>query len=203
MGTLLIDKIRKEYPDRIMNTFSVVPSPKVSDMVVKPNNAALSIHQIIGNTDETYCIYNEALYDICFRTLKVLCPPMNLAVNMVLFSHWHFFIPSFAPLTSQGSQQSQALTVPELTQQMLDAKNMMVACDPHHSCYLTAATMFRDHMSMKEVDEQMLNVQNKNNSYFAEWIPDNEKMAVCDIPPQQPKMSNTFTGNSKAIQELF
>ena len=33
MGTLLISKIREEYPDRIMNTFSVVPSPKVSENV--------------------------------------------------------------------------------------------------------------------------------------------------------------------------
>ena len=31
MGTLLISKIREEYPDRIMTTFSVVPSPKVSN----------------------------------------------------------------------------------------------------------------------------------------------------------------------------
>ena len=30
MGTLLIGKIREEYPDRIMNTFSVMPSPKVA-----------------------------------------------------------------------------------------------------------------------------------------------------------------------------
>ena len=29
LGTLLISKIREEYPDRIMSTFSVVPSPKV------------------------------------------------------------------------------------------------------------------------------------------------------------------------------
>ena len=29
MGTLLISKIREEYPDRIMSTFSVAPSPKV------------------------------------------------------------------------------------------------------------------------------------------------------------------------------
>ena len=28
MGTLLISKIREEYPDRMMMTFSVVPSPK-------------------------------------------------------------------------------------------------------------------------------------------------------------------------------
>ena len=32
MGTLLISKIREEYPDRIMNTFSVVPSPKGSSI---------------------------------------------------------------------------------------------------------------------------------------------------------------------------
>ncbi|KAK2114023.1 hypothetical protein P7K49_008289 [Saguinus oedipus] len=56
---------------------------------------------------------------------------------------------------------------------------------------------------MKEVDEQMLNVQNKNSSHFTEWIPNNEKMAVCDIPPQGLKMFTIFIGNSGAIQEVF
>ncbi len=63
--------------------------------------------------------------------------------------------------------------------------------------------MFRGRMSMKEVDEQMLNIQNKNSSYFVEWIPNNVKTAVCDIPPRGLKMSATFIGNSTAIQELF
>ena len=57
---------------------------------------------------------------------------------------------------------SRSLTVPELTQQMFDAKNMMAACDPRHGRYLTVAAVFRGRMSMKEVDEQMLNIQNKN-----------------------------------------
>ena len=74
MGTLLISKIREEYPDRIMSTYSVVPSPKVSDTVVEPYNATLSVHQLVENTDESYCIDNEALYDICFRTLKLTTP---------------------------------------------------------------------------------------------------------------------------------
>eukprot|EP00483_Globobulimina_turgida_P011409 UN11431 len=72
----------------------------------------------------------------------------------------------FAPLTSRGSQQYRALTVPELTQQMLDAQNMMCASHPRHGRYLTASAMFRGRMSTKEVDEQMLNVHNKNSSYF-------------------------------------
>merc|ERR1712071_505026 len=207
-------------------------SPKVSDTVVEPYNATLSVHQLVENTDETYCIDNEALYDICFRTLKLTTPTYGdlnhlvsltmsgvttclrfpgqlnadlrkLAVNMVPFPRLHFFMPGFAPLTSRGAQSYRALTVPELTQQMFDAKNMMAACDPRHGRYLTVAAMFRGRMSMKEVDEQMLNIQNKNSSYFVEWIPNNIKTAVCDIPPRGLKMAATFIGNSTAIQELF
>ena len=58
-------------------------------------------------------------------------------------------------------------------------------------------------MSMNEVDEKMLNIQNKNSPYFVEWIPNNVKTAVCDIPPRGLKMSSTFIGNTTAIQELF
>ena len=50
----------------------------------------------------------------------------KLATNLVPFPRLHFFMPGFAPLTSRGSQQYRALTVPELTQQMFDAKNMCV-----------------------------------------------------------------------------
>merc|ERR1712023_5735 len=74
MGTLLISKIREEYPDRIMCTYSVRPSPKVSDTVVEPYNATLSVHQLVENADECFCLDNEALYDICFRTLKLTTP---------------------------------------------------------------------------------------------------------------------------------
>ena len=87
MGTLLISKIREEYPDRMMCTFSVVPSPKVSDTVVEPYNATLSVHQLVENADEVMCIDNEALYDICFRTLKLTTPTygdLNHLVSVVM-----------------------------------------------------------------------------------------------------------------------
>lgn len=58
MGTLLLSKIREEFPDRMMATFSVVPS-RVSDTVVEPYNATLSVHQLVENSDETFCIDNE------------------------------------------------------------------------------------------------------------------------------------------------
>merc|ERR1712130_338326 len=165
----------------IMETFSVIPSPKVSDTVVEPYNAVLSFHQLVENADECMLLDNEALYDICFRTLKLTTPTYGdlnhlvsaslsgvttcirfpgqlncdlrkLAVNLIPFPRLHFFMVGFAPLTSRGSQQYRALTVPE----------------------------------------QMLNVQNKNSSYFVEWIPNNIKASVCDIPPKGLKMSTCF-----------
>ncbi|XP_064076209.1 tubulin beta chain-like isoform X2 [Vanessa tameamea] len=232
MGTLLLSKIREEYPDRIMTTFSVVPSPKVSEVVLEPYNATLSVHQLVENTDMTFCIDNEALYNICFRTLRLSSPGYGdlnhlisltmsgvttclrfpgqlnadlrkLAVNMVPFPRLHFFMPGFAPLTARNSFSFRAQTVPELMTQMFNPGNMMTACDPRHGRYLTVATMFRGQMSMKEVDDQILAIQNKNSSYFVEWIPNNLKVSVCDVPPRGLKMSATFVGNSTAIQEIF
>ena len=127
----------------------------------------------------------------------------KLAVNLIPFPRLHFFMVGFAPLTSRGSQGYISLTVPELTQQMWDSKNMMCAADPRHGRYLTASAMFRGKMSTKEVDEQMINVQNKNSSYFVEWIPNNVKSSVCDIAPKGLTMASTFVGNSTSIQEMF
>ncbi|KAJ6489804.1 tubulin beta chain [Mycena sanguinolenta] len=206
MGALLISKIRKEYPDRMMCTYSVVPSPKMSDTAV----------ELVEISDETFCIDNEALYDICFRTLKLSTPTYGdlnnlvsvvmsgiptclhfpgqlnsdlrkLAVNMVPFPRLHFFMTG----------------VPELTAQMFDAKNMMAASDPRHGRYLTVAAVFQGKVAMKEVEEQMQNVQNKNSASFVEWIPNNVLTAHCDIPPRGVKMVVTFIGNLTAIQELF
>lgn len=85
MGTLLISKIREEYPDRMMLTFSVFPSPKVSDTVVEPYNATLSVHQLVENADECMVLDNEALYDICFRTLKLTTPSCEYNTKYFLF----------------------------------------------------------------------------------------------------------------------
>jgi len=232
MGTLLLSKIREEYPDRMMCTFSVVPSPKVSDTVVEPYNATLSVHQLVENADEVMCIDNEALYDICFRTLKLTTPSYGdlnhlvssvmsgitsslrfpgqlnsdlrkLAVNLIPFPRLHFFLVGFAPLTSRQSQTFQSSSVPELVGQMFDSKNMMAACDPRTGRYLTASAMFRGKMATKEVEEQMLNVKNKNSGYFVDWIPHNIKYSVCDIPPTGMARAVTFVGNSTSIQQLF
>ena len=41
---------------------------------MEPYNATLSVHQLVENADECMVLDNEALYDICFRTLKLTTP---------------------------------------------------------------------------------------------------------------------------------
>ncbi len=132
MGTLLLGKIREEFPDRMLFTFSVLPSA-ISDTVVEPYNATLSLHHLIESSDQVMCIDNEALYHICNNTLKLKEPnhaDMNnlvsrvmsgvtcslrfpgqlnsdlrkLAVNLVPFPRLHFFLCGIAPLAAQSSR---------------------------------------------------------------------------------------------------
>ncbi|KAI5055151.1 hypothetical protein GOP47_0030296 [Adiantum capillus-veneris] len=165
MGTLLISKIREEYPDRMMLTFSVFPSPKVSDTVVEPYNATLSVHQLVENADECMVLDNEALYDICFRTLKLVTPTFGDLNHLI---------------SATMSGVTCCLRFPG--QLNSDLRKLAVNLIPFP----------RLHFFM-----------NKNSSYFVEWIPNNVKSSVCDIPPVGLKMACTFIGNSTSIQEMF
>ena len=64
-----------------MNTYSVVPFPKVFDTGVEPYNTTVSVHQLVENT-----------YEIFYGDLD----------HMVSFIH--YFMAGFAALTARGSQ---------------------------------------------------------------------------------------------------
>ena len=74
LGSLLMSKIREEYPDRLLSSFSVLPSPRVSETVTEPYNATLSFHHLVDIADAAICIDNEALYHICSNILKLKTP---------------------------------------------------------------------------------------------------------------------------------
>ena len=71
--------------------FLTVSTPQVSEVVVEPYNTVLSAHQLIENSDMTFCFDNEALYDICFHTLKLKSPNFPDLNNLVAVSS--FLVP--------------------------------------------------------------------------------------------------------------
>ncbi|KAJ2233323.1 Tubulin beta-4A chain [Coemansia sp. RSA 485] len=232
LGSLMLQKIREEYPDRMLSTFTVMPSAAVSDTVVEPYNSVLALHHLIENADMTFCLDNEALSNICIDVLKIKSPVhkdlntlvakvmsgvttslrfpgqlnadmRKLAVNMVPFPRLHFLMSGLAPLTSAATVGYRQITVPDLCQQMYGPQNMLVNCDPRHGRYLTCAAMFRGRVSVKECEDTVLAYADKHSSAFIEWIPNSTQIAVCDVPPAGMDIAATFLGNNTAIQESF
>eukprot|EP01127_Copromyxa_protea_P023300 TRINITY_DN8691_c0_g1_i2.p1 TRINITY_DN8691_c0_g1~~TRINITY_DN8691_c0_g1_i2.p1 ORF type:complete len:379 (+),score=59.41 TRINITY_DN8691_c0_g1_i2:304-1440(+) len=234
LGTLILSKICEEYPDRMMTTFSVFPSANVSDVITEPYNAILSLHQLIENSQQTFCIDNEALYNICKNSLKLKSPQYSdlnglvakimsgvtcglrfpgqlnsdlrkMAVNLVPFSRLHFFLTGHSPLYATDVTNSfKQTTIAQITKQMFDPRNMMVACDPNKGKYLAASCIFRGaNISSEGVDQQMNQIQTRESDQFVPWIPNNIKSSICNVAPRGEDVSGTFIANSTAIQEVF
>merc|ERR1712038_2027802 len=232
MGTLLLLKIRDAYPDRITTTYSVYPSPKVSDTVVEPYNAVLSSHQLLENSDETFIIDNEALYNINHNILKNKQPTYSelnrliaqvccgvtaslrfpgklngdlrkLGVNLVPFPRLHFFLVSQAPLLGKESSSKVRLTVKELAGQAYSARNFFSNVKPDDGKFLAASFCFRGSMTTQEVDSQMDALQTDKGDDFVEWIPNNIKSSIVVTAPQEASMSATFIANTTALKGIF
>lgn len=232
MGTLLLSKIKEEFPDRMMMSYSIFPSATVSETVTEPYNTTLSINQLLENVDEVVAIDNEALNTICTQVLNIKTPSfadMNqlvskamagitaclrypgqlnsdlrkLAVNLIPFPRLHFFMTGYAPLTNTNTSAFRQYSVAELTSQQFDAKNMMCACDPRRGRYLTAAAIFRGKVATRDVDECMRDIHQRLAPFFVEWIPNNITTSVSSVAPEGTPMATTFLGNSTAMQEVF
>jgi len=232
MGTLLLLKIRDAYPDKITSTYSVYPSPKVSDTVVEPYNAVLSSHQLLENSDETFIVDNEALYNINHNVLKVNNPTYTqlnglvaqatcgitaslrfpgklngdlrkLGVNLVPFPRLHFFLVSQAPLMAAGQDAKVAMNVKELRKQAFSSRNFYSNVKPDDGKYLAASFVFRGAMATQEVDENIKELQNQESETFVEWIPNNVKTSIVITPPRTSSVSSTFVANSTALKGIF
>ncbi|GLH04570.1 Tubulin beta-1 chain [Gryllus bimaculatus] len=72
-----------------MKTYSVVPSPKVSDTVVEQYNSTLLGLQLVENADETICIDYEALSESAYSTLKLTNPTYGDVNDLVSLTRDH------------------------------------------------------------------------------------------------------------------
>ena len=232
MGSLLLNNLRNEYCDRIINTFTIIPSEKVSETVVESYNAILGLSEQIIYTDETIVFDNEALFDVCLNPLKIKAPRIpdlnhlismtlagvttcfrypgqlntdlrKLMTNMCVYPRLKFFIPGYAPLQSCASNYKyEHITVRSLAKQLFSPGYQMAGAYVDGK-YLTCAALFRGLLSSKEVEQAMVSVQETNPELFVKWIPNNIKSAICDIPPRGITASATLLSNTSAICCIF
>jgi tubulin beta len=68
LGSLLIEAIQEEFPHILLSTYSVIPSPKVSDTVVEPYNTTLAMNVLIERVHQVFTFDNEALYHLAMTS---------------------------------------------------------------------------------------------------------------------------------------
>jgi len=233
MGTLLILKIRDAYPDKITKTYSIYPSPKVSDTVVEPYNAVLSSHQLLENSDETFIIDNEALYNISANILKLDDPTYSelnelvsrvicgitsslrfpgqlngdlrkLGVNLVPFPRLHFFLMSIAPIGSVENLNKTKIDIKACTTQATSNGNSYANVDFADGKILACALVYRDlELKSQDIDKATKDYQEKNSEGFVEWIPNNTKSSLISAPEIGYKLSATFCANTTSLKQIY
>lgn len=93
LGSLLLERLSVDYGKKSKLGFTVYPSPQVSTSVVEPYNSVLSTHSLLEHTDVAVLLDNEAIYDICRRSLDIERPTytnLNRLVSQVINSSLSF-----------------------------------------------------------------------------------------------------------------
>ena len=74
LGSLLLERLLVDYGRKSKLGFTIYPSPQVSTAVIEPYNSVLSTHSLLEHTDVAVMLDNEAIYDICRRSLDIEQP---------------------------------------------------------------------------------------------------------------------------------
>ena len=171
---------------------------QVSTAVVEPYNSVLSTHSLLEHTDVTVLLDNEAIYDICRRSLGIERPTytnlnrlvsqtissittslrfdgalnvdvLEFQTNLVPYPRIHFMLCSYAPLVSAEKAYHEQLSVAEITNAVFEPASMMAKCDPRHGKYMACCLMYRGDVVPKDVNAAIVNVKSKRTVQFVDW----------------------------------
>merc|ERR1711939_932040 len=193
LGSLLLERLSVDYGKKSKLGFTVYPSPQVS-------------------TDVAVMLDNEALYDICRRSLDIERPTytnlnrlpaqvissltaslrfdgaLNVDItefqtNLVPYPRIHFMLASYAPIISAEKAYHEQLSVAEITNSCFEPAAMMVKCDPRHGKYMACCMMYRGDVVPKDVNASVATIKTKRTIQFVDWSPTGFKCGINYQPP--------------------
>jgi tubulin alpha len=211
-GALLLERLSVDYGKKSKLEFGVFPSPQIATAVVEPYNTILACHGMIEHSDCAFLVDNEALYDICRRSLDIERPTYTnlnrliaqcissvtaslrfdgalnvdlteFQTNLVPYPRIHFPVVSYAPIISAEKAYHEQLSVAEITNSVFEPAMMMAKCDPRHGKYMACCLMYRGDVVPKDVNASIGTIKTKRTIQFVDWCPTGFKVGINYQPP--------------------
>lgn len=206
-GSLLLERLATEYAKKTKLEFAVYPSPLNSTAVVEPYNAVLSTHSTIEHSDCTFLVDNQAIYDICQRSLDIPRPDfehlnrltaqvmssitgslrfdgalnVDLAefqTNLVPYPRIHYPLISYAPVVSGAKSSHESHSVQDLTFAAFEPTSQMVVCDPAKGKYMAVALLYRGDVVPRDCTAAVTKLKAKATFNLVEWCPTGFKLGI-------------------------
>lgn len=64
LGSFILEKLNERFPKKLVQTYSVFPDNKSSDVVTNPYNSILTLKRLIQNVDSTIVFQNSSINKI-------------------------------------------------------------------------------------------------------------------------------------------
>ncbi|CAA6674070.1 unnamed protein product [Spirodela intermedia] len=214
LGSLLLERLSVDYGKKSKLGFTVYPSPQVSTSVVEPYNSVLSTHSLLEHTDVAVLLDNEAIYDICRRSLDIERPTytnLNRLVSQVISSLTASLRFDGALNVDVTEFQTNLVPYPRIHFMLsspwpksltahFEPSSMMAKCDPRHGKYMACCLMYRGDVVPKDV-----------NAAFVDWCPTGFKCGINYQPPTvvpggdlaKVQRAVCMISNSTSVAEVF
>lgn len=232
-GSLMLQNLCDEFPSSVINTFTVIPSDASETVTAPYNavlaaSAMLETtdQSIIVDNEAIYDICRNQyrmrrptmgdLNSLIAMTISGISAGFRfpgqlntdlrkLLTNMCPYPRLKFLIPGYhSPLQQSNNKCDPQVSVADLVEQIFDPKFQMISNAMQDVRYLTCAMIFRGkNVSPKEVDVAMADIQQQKRHMFVNWIPNNCKSAICDVPLVDTTLSATFLANNSSTAHTF
>lgn len=213
LGSLLLERLSVDYGKKSKIGFTVYPSPLVSTSVVEPYNSVLATHALLEHLDVGIVLDNEAIYDLCKRSLGILRPTysnlnrliaqvvssltaslrfdgsLNVDINefqtnLVPYPRIHFMMTSYAPIVSADKANHEELSVHEITNTVFEPNASFAKCDPRSGRYIAVSLNYRgEDIFPKDVNDACKVIKTKKSVSFVDWSPAGMKVGINSQAP--------------------
>ncbi len=202
-----MERLSIEYSKKSKLEFGIYPAPLISSAVVEPYNSVLTTHTTLDHTDCAFMVDNEAIYDICQRSLDISRPTytnlnrliaqvvssltaslrfdgalnvdlIEFQTNLVPYPRIHFPVASYAPVISVEKAYHEQLTVADITNACFEPANQMVKCDPRYGKYMSCCLLYRGDVVPKDVNKAISSLRTKRTIQFVDWCPTGFKVGI-------------------------